>query len=44
MIPPTRFRDFFWPLLGSFFFAWMFLVVVPWCEVGHLPPIIRDYS
>jgi cytochrome c oxidase cbb3-type subunit 2 len=42
MIPPVRFRDFVWPLLGAFLFTWVLLVVVPWCEVGHLPPIIND--
>ena len=40
MTQPPRFRAFVWPVLLSFLFAWLFLVVVPWCQLGHLPPIV----
>jgi cytochrome c oxidase cbb3-type subunit 2 len=38
---PTRFRAFVAPVLASFLFTWIFLVVVPWCELGHLAPVIN---
>jgi cytochrome c oxidase cbb3-type subunit 2 len=42
MIPPPRFRHFVAPVLGVFLFTWIFLVVVPWTELGHLPPVINS--
>ena len=35
--PP--FRPFFWAIFGIFLFTWLGFVVLPWLEVGHLPPI-----
>jgi cytochrome c oxidase cbb3-type subunit 2 len=42
MIPAPRFRDFVWPVLGAFMLTWILLVVMPWCELGHMPPVIND--
>jgi cytochrome c oxidase cbb3-type subunit 2 len=39
MIPIPRFRAFVGLVLLSFLFTWMVFVVVPWMDVGHLPPI-----
>ena len=39
MITPVHFRKFFFLLLASFGFAWMGLIVLPWMDLGHLPPI-----
>jgi len=36
---PSSFRAFFGFLLGIFLFTWIALVVLPWMELGHLPPI-----
>jgi len=35
----TNFRAFFALLLVAFLFTWFALVVLPWVELGHLPPI-----
>ena len=32
-------RSFFLVILGIFLFTWVALVVFPWMELGHLPPI-----
>ena len=34
-----NFRAFFALLLAAFLFTWFGLVVLPWLELGHLPPI-----
>jgi cytochrome c oxidase cbb3-type subunit 2 len=39
-----NFRDFFALLLAAFFFTWFGLVVLPWLELGHLPPIQDEGS
>jgi len=41
---PLPFRTFFFYLLAAFFFTWMGLVVFPWMELGHLPPIKDEGS
>jgi cytochrome c oxidase cbb3-type subunit 2 len=33
------FRSFFGAIFGIFLFTWIGLVVLPWIELGHLPPI-----
>jgi cytochrome c oxidase cbb3-type subunit 2 len=43
VIPPT-FRGFFLALFGIFLFTWIALVVFPWMELGHLPPIQEEGS
>jgi cytochrome c oxidase cbb3-type subunit 2 len=40
----TNFRAFFGLLLLIFFFIWFGMVVFPWLEVGHLPPIAEEGS
>jgi cytochrome c oxidase cbb3-type subunit II len=40
----TNFRAFFGFLLGIFLFTWFALVVFPWLELGHLPPIQDEGS
>ena len=42
-IIPT-FRGFFALLLIAFLFTWFGLVVFPWLELGHLPPIQEEGS
>ena len=37
-----QFRTFFWLLFAIFFFTWTAFVVLPWIELGHLPPIQDD--
>ena len=39
---PTSFRSFFALLFGIFLFTWVALVVFPWIELGHLPPIQEE--
>ena len=39
-----NFRTFFALLLGAFLFTWVGLVVFPWLELGHLPPIQDEGS
>ena len=36
---PASFRSFFVLFLGINLFTWVALVVFPWLELGHLPPI-----
>lgn len=43
VISPT-FRAFFLAIFGIFLFTWFALVVLPWMEVGHLPPIQEEGS
>ena len=38
------FRTFFFFLLAAFLFTWMGLVVFPWMDLGHLPPIQDESS
>jgi len=40
----TNFRAFFGLLLAIFLFTWFGLVVFPWIELGHLPPIQDEGS
>ena len=40
----TNFRAFFGFLLLIFMFSWIGLVVFPWLELGHLPPIQEEGS
>jgi cytochrome c oxidase cbb3-type subunit 2 len=40
----TNFRAFFGIILAVFLFTWFGLVVVPWLELGHLPPIQDEGS
>jgi cytochrome c oxidase cbb3-type subunit 2 len=42
LLPP--FRTFFALILAIFLVTWMFLVVFPWLELGHLPPIQEEGS
>jgi cytochrome c oxidase cbb3-type subunit 2 len=44
MNPFVTFRAFFTALLASFLFTWLALVVFPWLELGHLPPIQDEGS
>jgi len=44
MMPTANFRKFFWTILGIFMFTWFALVVFPWLELGHLPPIETEGS
>ena len=37
-----NFRAFFARLLAAFLFTWIALVVFPWLELGHLPPIQEE--
>jgi len=39
-----KFRNFFGLILVIFLFTWFGLVVFPWLEVGHLPPIQEEGS
>jgi len=39
-----NFRGFFWLILIVFLFTWFGLVVFPWLELGHLPPIQEEGS
>ena len=39
-----RFRTFFFLVLGSFLFNWLFLVVFPWTTLGHQAPIQDEGS
>ena len=39
-----NFRGFFWLILIAFLFTWFGLVVFPWLELGHLPPIQDEGS
>jgi cytochrome c oxidase cbb3-type subunit II len=39
-----NFRNFFALLLVVFLFTWFGLVVFPWLELGHLPPIAEEGS
>jgi cytochrome c oxidase cbb3-type subunit 2 len=39
-----NFRGFFWLILIAFLFTWFGLVVFPWLELGHLPPIQEEGS
>jgi hypothetical protein len=38
----TNFRAFFALIFGAFLFTWVALVVFPWLELGHLPPIQEE--
>lgn len=38
------FRMFFFFVFASFLFAWFGLIVLPWTELGHLPPIHEEGS
>jgi cytochrome c oxidase cbb3-type subunit 2 len=40
----SNFRVFFALILGAFLFTWFALVVLPWLELGHLPPIAEEGS
>jgi cytochrome c oxidase cbb3-type subunit 2 len=40
----ANFRAFFALLLAAFLFTWLGLVVFPWLELGHLPPIQEEGS
>jgi len=40
----TNFRAFFGFIFGIFLFTWFALVVFPWLELGHLPPIQDEGS
>jgi cytochrome c oxidase cbb3-type subunit 2 len=40
----SNFRTFFWLILIAFLFTWFGLVVFPWLELGHLPPIQEEGS
>ncbi len=40
----THFRSFFAAIFGIFLFGWLGLVVFPWLELGHLPPIQEEGS
>jgi cytochrome c oxidase cbb3-type subunit 2 len=40
----SNFRTFFWLILLAFLFTWFGLVVFPWLELGHLPPIQDEGS
>ena len=39
-----KFRHFFWAIFVIFLFTWIALVVFPWMELGHLPPIQEEGS
>jgi cytochrome c oxidase cbb3-type subunit 2 len=39
-----NFRTFFALILSAFLFTWIGLVVFPWLELGHLPPIQEEGS
>ena len=39
-----KFRSFFWAIFAIFLFTWTALVVFPWLEFGHLPPIQEEGS
>src|SRR5271154_6721534 len=41
---PLPFRTFFFFLLAAFLFTWVALVVFPWMELGHMPPIQDESS
>jgi cytochrome c oxidase cbb3-type subunit 2 len=41
---PSSFRSFFGIIFGIFLFTWIALVVFPWVELGHLPPIQDEGS
>lgn len=41
---PSSFRAFFGIIFGIFLFTWIALVVLPWVELGHLPPIQDEGS
>jgi cytochrome c oxidase cbb3-type subunit 2 len=38
------FRTFFWTVFAIFLFTWLAFVVLPWLEVGHLPPLQEEGS
>jgi cytochrome c oxidase cbb3-type subunit 2 len=38
------FRAFFGAIFGIFLFTWFAFVVVPWLQLGHLPPIQEEGS
>src|SRR5271170_2944533 len=40
----TNFRAFFGFIFIAFLFTWFGLVVFPWLELGHLPPIQEEGS
>jgi cytochrome c oxidase cbb3-type subunit 2 len=40
----SNFRAFFGFILLAFLFTWFGLVVFPWLELGHLPPIAEEGS
>jgi cytochrome c oxidase cbb3-type subunit 2 len=40
----SNFRNFFALILSAFLFTWIGLVVFPWLELGHLPPIQEEGS
>lgn len=44
MSPSSHFRNFFILLLVAFLFTWFGFVVLPWIELGHLPPIQDEGS
>ena len=44
MIPSAKFGSFLAALVAIFLFTWTALVVFPWLELGHLPPIQEDGS
>jgi cytochrome c oxidase cbb3-type subunit 2 len=44
MTPAAKFNTFFRLILGIFMFTWVALVVFPWLELGHLPPIETEGS
>jgi cytochrome c oxidase cbb3-type subunit 2 len=41
---PDSFRSFFLIIFGIFLFNWVTMVVFPWLEFGHLPPIQEEGS
>src|SRR5271163_429665 len=44
MTPASNFRSFFGLIFAIFLFTWIALVVFPWLELGHLPPIQDEGS
>lgn len=44
MSSTPHFRTFFYLVLASFFFNWLFLVVWPWTNLGHQAPIQDEGS
>jgi cytochrome c oxidase cbb3-type subunit 2 len=44
MTQPPTLRSFFALILAAFLFTWSGLVLFPWLELGHLPPIQEEGS